>query len=319
LPDYAVNRDDSKQQEENMNYWIFTVTNQKFENKVYSARDIYVQRMKDEFWGLGEKTPNRSKIQAGDKIIFYVGIPLRVFAGTAIAASPNFRLSAQEIEKYSHDMPIYETEYGIKLTDIDIWEVPKFVPGLVDAIQFIENKEYWGTYFQGGVRGITIHDYDVILSAKPDIPLSTIIEADEILETTKQFALEAHLEEFLHVNWSKIYWGNSLRLYDTPEGDGRQFPAGIWSIDFLAVDNETNDLVVIELKRGQSSDTTVGQVLRYIGWVKENIATTGQRVRGIIICHEIDDALGYAVRQIENVDVLTYKVNFELQPMTAKA
>ncbi|MFW9889122.1 MAG: hypothetical protein ACFFER_13130 [Candidatus Thorarchaeota archaeon] len=301
-----------------MNYWIFTVTNQKIDNKIFSARDIYIQRMNDEFWGLGEKTPNRIKIQAQDKIIYYVGIPERVFAGTATAASPNFKLSAQEIDKYSHNTPVFKTEYGIKLTDLDIWEVPKFVPDLVDALSFIENKEYWGSYFQGGVRGITKHDYEVILSAKPDTPIVAIIEDGEEIDSTKQFALESHLEEFLHTNWSKIAWGKSLRLYETPDGDGRQFPAGIWSIDFLAVDNETNDLVVIELKRGQSSDSTVGQVLRYMGWVRENIASQRQSVVGIIICHEVDDALRYAVQQIKDVDVFTYQVNFELQPMKVR-
>jgi RecB family endonuclease NucS len=70
--------------------------------------------------------------------------------------------------------------------------------------------------------------------------------------------------------------------------------------------------VVIELKRGRSSDSAVGQVLRYIGWVNENLAKPGQRTRGIIIAKEVDDALRYAVKELENVRVLTYKVDFKL-------
>jgi len=141
------------------------------------------------------------------------------------------------------------------------------------------------------------------------------VHSKDDFEPEKRFALESHLEEFIHSNWAGIAWGKSLRLYETPDGDGRQFPAGTWSIDFLAVDNETNELVVIELKRGQTSDATIGQVLRYIGWVKENIAETDQNVRGIIVCQEVDDALKYAVQQISNVDVFTYQVNFKLMPM----
>jgi len=49
-----------------------------------------------------------------------------------------------------------------------------------------------------------------------------------------------------------------LELYKTDELGGRQFPSGTWSIDFLAIDKDNNDLVVIELKRGKTSNSTVG-------------------------------------------------------------
>lgn len=301
-----------------MNYWIFTVTNQKMDSKTIQARAIYSQRMKDSFWGLGEKTTNRSKIQAGDKIIFYIGIPERVFSGTATVASSNFKLSNQEVEKYPHELPFFATEFGVKLSDIEIWEAPKFVPDLVESLSFVENREYWGSYFQGGIRGITSPDYEKIILANPGTPISTTIVPDEMPASNAQFALESHLEEFIHSNWHKIAWGRSLRLYETPDGNGRQFPAGTWSIDFLAIDNKTNDLIIIELKRGQTSDTTVGQVLRYMGWVKENIALEGQNVRGIIVCHEIDDALRYAIQQVDSLEVFAYQVNFDLLPIGLK-
>ncbi len=69
---------------------------------------------------------------------------------------------------------------------------------------------------------------------------------------------------------------------------------------------------MIELKRGKSSDSTVGQILRYMGWVRENLAKPSQRVRGIIIAREVDDALRYAVKYLQDVSVLTYKVDFKL-------
>ncbi len=111
-------------------------------------------------------------------------------------------------------------------------------------------------------------------------------------------------------------WGRRLRPYETPESNGRQFPAGTWSIDFLAVDEDSNDLVVIELKRGQTSDATVGQVLRYMGWVRENIAEDAQQVKGLIVCREVDDALRFAVRNLPAVSVVTYRVDFRLSQVT---
>jgi len=40
-----------------------------------------------------------------------------------------------------------------------------------------------------------------------------------------------------------------------------------------------------------SSDVVIGQILRYIGWVQEHLATDGQSVKGIIIAGDVDDKL----------------------------
>jgi RecB family endonuclease NucS len=71
---------------------------------------------------------------------------------------------------------------------------------------------------------------------------------------------------------------------------------------------------VIELKRKATSDAAVGQVLRYIGWVKKHLAKDGQNVRGIIIAASVDDSLRYAASNLSNVSVKTYSVTFSLQP-----
>jgi RecB family endonuclease NucS len=104
-----------------------------------------------------------------------------------------------------------------------------------------------------------------------------------------------------------------LELYREGDQTGRQFPAGTWSIDFLAVDAKASELVVIELKRGQTSDATVGQVLRYMTWVRKNLAVKDQNVRGIIVASEIDEALRYAANGLPNVSVKTYSVTFSLK------
>ena len=53
-----------------------------------------------------------------------------------------------------------------------------------------------------------------------------------------------------------------------------------------------------------------------MSWVRENVAEAGQMVRGVIIAKEVDDALRYAVKDIPGISVLTYRVNFELTPLT---
>jgi RecB family endonuclease NucS len=71
---------------------------------------------------------------------------------------------------------------------------------------------------------------------------------------------------------------------------------------------------VIELKRDQSSDTTIGQVLRYIGWVERKLGQpAGKTVQGLIIAHELDKAALYALSTLNHVKYMTYEDEFRLK------
>lgn len=296
-----------------MNYWLFTVTEKKVEGETLPAEDIFKQRVSDKFWGLGERTPNRRALRHGDRIVFYVGWPLMIFAATATLASDSFSLSEEQKESYGHGKTFYRADYGVQLENIELFDKPRSVKEVVPALKFIENKENWNTYFQGGVRQLSEADFLTIVAWRS--PQRTEPgETDDTIISESQFALEAHLEEFIDKNWKYIDFGSELIKYEAEEQSGRQFPAGAWSIDFLCVDKSTGDFVVIELKRGRSSDSAVGQVLRYMGWVDENLAKPGQKTRGIIIAREADDALRYAVKGLISVSVLTYRVDFKLLP-----
>ena len=267
--------------------------------------------MKDHFWGLGERTANRKHVQKGDLVIFYIARPESAFGGTARLASASFSLSPSDQNKLSHGSEFFTADYGVWLEAIDTWSNTRRVADLAASLDFIENPAQWWTYLQGGIRQVSEADYSRIVSGSPqsDAPQSDVTAAHSL------FALEAHLEEFIDHNWSKIGWGTDLKLYQEGEQSGRQYPAGTWSIDFLAVDKKSNDLVVIELKRGQTSDATVGQILRYMSWVRENIAAPSQQVRGIIVASGVDEALRYAAKGIPALEVQTYSLSFTLQPV----
>jgi len=155
--------------------------------------------------------------------------------------------------------------------------------------------------------------------------IEAVIENREILRPTveekgqiyrevesMEFAMEKSLEEFIEANFSRIF-GANLELYQTEENNGRQYPTTIGNIDLLAVDKERKEFVVIELKKGKNSDDVVGQILRYMGWVKENLAANDYRVRGIIIVKEKDKRLEYALKCMPNVELFIYKVYFEVK------
>jgi restriction system protein len=138
-------------------------------------------------------------------------------------------------------------------------------------------------------------------------------EAEPEVKDPSEFVLEKYLEDFIVSNFSTIFKG-SLRLFEDSEGnDGQQYATDIGPIDILAIEEKTNTFVVIELKKGRSSDRVVGQVLRYMGWVKRNLCANGQSVRGLVICREHDTKLAYALEMTNNIDVRYYSVSFTLK------
>jgi restriction system protein len=139
-------------------------------------------------------------------------------------------------------------------------------------------------------------------------------EEEPISEESQEFALERYLEDFIVTNFDGIFQGQ-LTLYRDPEGNiGQQYPTDVVGrIDILAKEPSNNSFVVIELKKGRESDVVVGQILRYIGWVKEELCEEGQTVRGLIICKEEDDKLKYALKPVQDlIKVKFYKVDFHL-------
>ena len=125
------------------------------------------------------------------------------------------------------------------------------------------------------------------------------------------FYMEKQLEDFLINNWNHTELG---KKYDLIVEDGevvsRQYKTDVSSIDILAKDKKTGSYVVIELKKNQTSDDTVGQVARYMGWIK--IKKGDRNVKGVIIAAEFDEKLEYALRVVPNVEVFLYKVDFQL-------
>jgi hypothetical protein len=49
-----------------------------------------------------------------------------------------------------------------------------------------------------------------------------------------------------------------------------------------------------------------------MGWVRERLADENQPVEGLIVAHEQDVQLAYAVSAVPNLSVLTYSVDFTL-------
>lgn len=134
------------------------------------------------------------------------------------------------------------------------------------------------------------------------------------VESKFVFGLERYLHEFLEDNWSLTALGSDWDLLET-DGEivGSHYNTReVGEIDLLAKHKQEDRWLVVELKRDQTSDDTVGQVLRYMGWVRCNLAEADAKVEGLIICQEIDKRLQYALDGQPHVRCMTYRVSFGL-------
>lgn len=140
-----------------------------------------------------------------------------------------------------------------------------------------------------------------------------IVATDDTIEDPHIFALEKHLEEFLVANWQQTELGKEYDIYEEEdERVGQQYETDTGPIDILALSKDKKTLLVIELKRGRASDVVVGQVLRYMGYVQEELSEENQEVRGLIIALDDDQKIKRALSAVPNIDFYRYQISFKL-------
>ena len=164
----------------------------------------------------------------------------------------------------------------------------------------------------GTVAEVSKYDTEIealLGGAKPP----SLIATDPEVEDASSFALEKHLEDFLVQNWSRTELGKGYDIYEE-EGEivGQQYLTDTGPLDILALSKDKKSLLVVELKKGRASDAVVGQVLRYMGFVQEALAETGQEVRGVIIAATDDPRIRRALSMTKNVEFYRFEVSFKL-------
>lgn len=168
------------------------------------------------------------------------------------------------------------------------------------------------TNSQGTSIQITKHAEEIesyLRSYRTTTP-KVVIEDVEDLAT---FGLEKHLEDFLVDNWENTELGKRYDIYEV-EGErvGQQYPSDTGPIDILAISKDKKELLIVELKRGRVSDKVIGQIQRYMGYVKEELAEPDQIVKGVIIGLEDDIRIRRALAVTSNIEFYQYQVSFKL-------
>lgn len=154
-------------------------------------------------------------------------------------------------------------------------------------------------------------ELDALLS-KIQVPVP-VIPPDPTIEDPLAFAMEKHLEAFLVANWDQTFLNGEFSIFEeNGEKVGQQYPTDAGPIDILAVSKDKKRLLVVELKRGRASDVVVGQILRYMGFVKEEIAEPGQAVEGVIIALDDDQKIRWALVAVPSISFYRYQISFKL-------
>lgn len=128
--------------------------------------------------------------------------------------------------------------------------------------------------------------------------------------TGSEFAYEADLRDYLAKNLGKLEAG--LRLYEDEGITGIEFPVGGRFIDILATDSK-GSFVVVELKVSRGYDRVIGQLMRYVAWIKKNLAEPNQNVRGIIVAREISEDLQLACSLVPGIELFEYELSLSLK------
>lgn len=141
------------------------------------------------------------------------------------------------------------------------------------------------------------------LIEKSDLVDEEIIEEQVVTEFA--ISLEKDLQNYLSNRLTEIEEGLTLvsREYKTDAG----------FIDILCKD-KNNGYVVIETKAGKAKDGALGQILGYIGALKESSIT--ENIRGILVASDFDSRLLYAVKASANITLTKYNLSFRFDKVS---
>tara|TARA_Y100000768_G_scaffold372450_1_gene340115 strand:- start:391 stop:1272 length:882 start_codon:yes stop_codon:yes gene_type:complete len=135
-----------------------------------------------------------------------------------------------------------------------------------------------------------------------------LTEDSNIIMPPSSFVLEKHLEDYICRNWETTVFGKDFNIYE----NGRQYQTNTGPLDILAKRKDDKEFLVLELKRDMASDVVVGQTLSYMGYIKQNLATNNENVKGCIIATDADQRLRNALSSVSNIDFYEYKINFAM-------
>jgi len=151
------------------------------------------------------------------------------------------------------------------------------------------------------------------------LPQWPIVLTYPIFTNPLEFSMEKYLEEFLIANWTQTVFGKEYDIFvEDGEIVGRQYHTAVGRIDILAISKDKKRILIVELKKGQASDSVIGQIQRYMGHVIDVLAEKDQEVHGVVIALEDDLRIQSALSATKNIEFYKYIFDFKLELLNFK-
>lgn len=157
-------------------------------------------------------------------------------------------------------------------------------------------------------------DYDNVVEWNKNIPTEPQVTIGSLLEEDLRRYIAA--QKLFEAMFGAAYSGYQLFVGEDGR-TGELYDTGVvGQIDLLYKNKEDGDYLVVELKRTEeTSDAAVGQIARYLGWVKDNLAKEN-RVRGLLVVRSASEELQYATKALRDCQLATYEVVFKFNVTT---
>jgi len=94
-------------------------------------------------------------------------------------------------------------------------------------------------------------------------------------------------------------------------GIGVEYSIGGRRIDVLLEHEESESLLVVELKSGEADFRVYGQISMYIGLLQRQYSD--RNISGVIVAGSIDESLVQACETTDKVALKTYRMSIELE------
>jgi RecB family endonuclease NucS len=179
------------------------------------------------------------------------------------------------LKRIRGDARAYIDEYAVNGTYIDFADQKEFLAWMGSPQAFPDRQSALDIY-------VGRNDLEAAAAVKKSLGAS----AAELRSFKRMMIDERTLEDNIEKNFDDFGRRIGIKL----KLEGRQYPTTVGPIDLLGRDRTTGQYVVVELKRGRSADKVFGQLSRYMGWVRKNLAE-GEDVVGVIVASRIDDKL----------------------------
>ena len=138
------------------NYLIFISSDGK-----RSGFDIFNERVQENKWPIYNKTPQLRNVKEGKNVVFYIagaGEKRQSFIGSAKIKSivDNKNTTVDTNQEFKQVL------FHVEFKELKIFNKDINIKDHIDNLDFIENKEKYGLYFQGGICKIDQISYNYI-------------------------------------------------------------------------------------------------------------------------------------------------------------